>query len=196
MAKKRPRISLSQSIKPRSGDIEQLFTTDEDIEQASGLQLLALRVDAIQPDPDQPRNTFPKESLEELSESIRLDGVIQPIEVTETRPNVYVIVHGERRWRAARMAGLSTMPAVVRRRNYDQVTRFVRQLVENIQREDLNDVDRAAGMIRLRDLLQEELDSAKEEDIDSDKPWSKKMTWASSVSLKFPSTRKVTSPEM
>lgn len=178
MAKKRPRISLAQSIRPRSGDIEQLFTAEDDVEQASGLQLLALRVDAIQPDPDQPRNTFPEDSLKELSESIRQDGVIQPIEVTETRPNAYVIVHGERRWRAARMAGLATIPAVVRRRNYDQTTRFVRQLVENIQREDLNDVDRAAGMIRLRDLLQEELDTGWEEGVESDKPWAKKITWA------------------
>lgn len=178
MAKKRPRISLTQSIRPRSVEIEQLFTAEDDVEQASGLQLLALRVDAIQPDPDQPRNTFPQDSLKELSESIRQDGVIQPIEVTEIRPNVYIIVHGERRWRAARMAGLATLPAVVRRRNYDQTTRFVRQLVENIQREDLNDVDRAAGMIRLRDLLQNELDSAREEAIESDKPWAKKVTWA------------------
>ena len=147
--------------------------------KAAGLQLLALRIDAIQPDPDQPRNTFPQESLQELSESIRQDGVIQPIEVTEVRPNVYIIVHGERRWRAARMAELDTIPAVVRRRNYDQVTRFVRQLVENIQREDLNDVDRAAGMIRLRDMLQEELDIAGQgEDFQGDKPWAKKMTWA------------------
>ncbi len=178
MAKKRPRISLAQSISPRSGDIEQLFTTEEDVEQASGLQLLALRIDAIQPDPDQPRNTFPEDSLKELSDSILQDGVIQPIEVTETRPNTYIIVHGERRWRAARMAGLATVPAVVRRRNYDQLTRFVRQLVENIQREDLNDVDRAAGMIRLRDLLQEELDHAQVEEAGGDKPWAKKMTWA------------------
>lgn len=178
MVKKRPRISLTQSIQPRSGEIEQLFTSEEDIEQASGLQLLALRLDAIQPDPNQPRNSFPQESLKELSESIRQDGVIQPIEVTETRPNVYVIVHGERRWRAALMAGLVTIPAVVRRRNYDETTRFVRQLVENIQREDLNDVDRAAGMIHLRDLMQEELDRAREEEITSDKPWAKKVTWA------------------
>lgn len=178
MANKRPKISLTQSIKPRSGDIEQLFAAEDDVEQASGLQLLALRVDAIQPDPDQPRNTFPEESLQELSESIRQDGVIQPIEVTEIRPNLYVIVHGERRWRAARMAGLTTLPAVVRRRDYNQVTRFVRQLVENIQREDLNDVDRAAGMIRLRDLLQEELDRAGVEDTASDKPWANKITWA------------------
>ena len=71
MAKKRPKISLTQAVKPRGGDIEQLFSADDDVEQASGLQLLALRVEAIQPDPDQPRNTFPQDSLRELSESIR-----------------------------------------------------------------------------------------------------------------------------
>jgi ParB family chromosome partitioning protein len=178
MAKRRPRINLSQPLAPRSGEIEKLFTSEEDVEQASGMQLVAVRVDAIQPDPDQPRSTFPRESLEELSASIGQDGVIQPIELTEIRPNVYMIVHGERRWRAAKLAGLDTIPAVVRRRDYDQVTRFVRQIVENIQREDLNDVDRAAGMIRLRDLLQEELDRARDEGIPSDKPWSSQITWA------------------
>ena len=178
MAKRRQRINLSQPPAPRSGEIEKLFTSPEDVEQASGLQLVAVRLDAIQPDPDQPRSTFPRESLEELSASISQDGVIQPIELTEVRPNVYMIVHGERRWRAAKMAGLETIPAVVRRRDYDQLTRFVRQIVENIQREDLNDVDRAAGMIRLRDLLQEELDQAREEEIPSDKPWSSQITWA------------------
>jgi ParB family chromosome partitioning protein len=135
-------------------------------------------VDAIQPDPAQPRQTFPQESLEELSESIRQDGVIQPIEVTEIAPNNYLIVHGERRWRAAQLAGLETIPAVVQRRNYDNVTRFVRQLVENIQREDLNDVDRAAGLLRLRTLMQNELDAAREEGVTSDEPWGKKISWA------------------
>src|SRR5690606_7043256 len=106
--------------------------------------------------------TFSADSLTELSESIRQDGVIQPIEVTEVRPNQYLIVHGERRWRAAKMAGLETIPAVVRRLDYDETTRFVRQLVENIQREDLNDVDRAAGLLRLRDLMQEELGKAQQ----------------------------------
>jgi ParB/RepB/Spo0J family partition protein len=178
MSKQRPRINLSQAPTHRGGEIEKLFSTAEDVEQASGLQLLAVRIDAIEPDPDQPRSTFPRESLEELSASIKQDGVIQPIELTEVRANVYRIVHGERRWRAARMAGLETIPAVVRRRDYDQLTRFVRQIVENIQREDLNDVDRAAGMIRLRDLLQEELDRAREENIPSDTPWGTKITWA------------------
>ncbi len=176
--KKRGKINLSQPNKPHAGDLEKLFTTKTDVEQASGLVLLALRVDAIQPDPSQPRQTFPQESLQELSESIRQDGVIQPIEVTEVSPNRYLIVHGERRWRAAQMAGLETIPAVVQRRNYDDVTRFVRQLVENIQREDLNDVDRAAGLRRLRDLMQTELNAAQEEGVSSDEPWGTKISWA------------------
>lgn len=176
--KKRGKINLSQPSKPHSGDLEKLFTTEDDIEQASGLVLLALRLDAIQPDPAQPRQTFPQESLAELAESIRQDGVIQPIEVTEVAANRYLIVHGERRWRAAQLAGLETIPAVVQRRNYDSVTRFVRQLVENIQREDLNDVDRAAGLFRLRDLMQSELDAAREEGVKSDEPWGKKISWA------------------
>ncbi|MEZ4591913.1 MAG: ParB/RepB/Spo0J family partition protein [Chloroflexota bacterium] len=176
--KKRGKINLTQPSKPHAGDLEKLFSTNTDVEQASGLVLLALRLDAIQPDPSQPRQTFPRESLEELSESIRQDGVIQPIEVTEIAPNNYLIVHGERRWRAAQMAGLETIPAVVQRRNYDNVTRFVRQLVENIQREDLNDVDRAAGLLRLRDLMQNELDTARDEGITSDEPWGNKISWA------------------
>jgi ParB family chromosome partitioning protein len=176
--KKRGKINLTQASKPHAGDLEKLFSTNTDVEQASGLVLLALRLDAIQPDPSQPRQTFPRESLAELSESIRQDGVIQPIEVTEIAPNNYLIVHGERRWRAAQMAGLETIPAVVQRRNYDNVTRFVRQLVENIQREDLNDVDRAAGLLRLRDLMQTELDAAHDEGVTSDEPWGKKVSWA------------------
>lgn len=178
MARKRPKVNLSQPVQPRSGDLEKIFSTPEDVEQAAGMHLLAIRLDAIQPDPYQPRRTFPEEGLKELSESIRQDGVIQPIEVTEVRPNQYVIVHGERRWRAAMMAELETIPAVVRRRDYDELTRFVRQLVENIQREDLNDVDRAAGLLRLRDLLQEEIDRARDENIATDQPWAKTVTWA------------------
>lgn len=176
--KKRGKINLSQPSKPHAGDLEKLFSTNDDVEQASGLVLLALRIDAIQPDLSQPRQTFPQESLDELSESIRQDGVIQPIEVTEIAPDNYLIVHGERRWRAAQIAGLETIPAVVQRRNYDNVTRFVRQLVENIQREDLNDVDRAAGLLRLRSLMQNELDAAREEGVTSDEPWGKKISWA------------------
>ena len=132
MAKKRTKINLSQPIQPRGGDLEQLFATEGDAEQAAGLQLLAVRVDAIDPDPDQPRSTFNDDSLHELAESIRQDGVIQPIEVTQSSPGRYLIVHGERRWRASQLAGLATVPAVVRRRDYDDVTRFVRQVVVDL----------------------------------------------------------------
>jgi len=176
--KKRPRVSLAQPVRPQSGDLEKLFTSDGDVEQASGLQLMAIRVDVIEPDPEQPRRTFPEGSLAELGDSILQDGVIQPIEVTQIGIERYLIVHGERRWRAAKLAGLETIPAIVRRRDYDQLTRFVRQLVENIQREDLNDVDRASGLLHLRDLLQEELSGADAADLPSDQPWARKITWA------------------
>ena len=178
MARKKPKVNLAQPARARTGDLEKLFASDQDIEQASGLQLMAIRVEAIMPDPMQPRRVFPQESLQELSDSIRQDGVIQPIEVTQIGTEQYMIVHGERRWRAAQIAGLETIPAIVRRRNYDEVTRFVRQLVENIQREDLNDVDRAAGLLRLRELLQEELDKAHAEGVKTDEPWGSKFTWA------------------
>ena len=180
MVKKRPKVDLVQEVKPRTGDLEKLFSIESDAEQASGLQLLAVRCDAISNDPAQPRRTFPENSLKELSESIRQEGVIQPIELTEIVPNQYQLVHGERRWKAAAMAGLETIPAVVRRIEYDDVTRLVRQLVENIQREDLNDIDRAAGLLRLRNLLQVDLDSlvAAGTKRPEATPWSKTMTWA------------------
>jgi ParB family chromosome partitioning protein len=180
MAKKRPEVNLAQEIKPRTGDLEKLFSVESDAEQASGLHLLAVRLEVIQNDPEQPRRTFPENSLEELSESIRQEGVIQPIELTEIAPNQYQLVHGERRWKAAAMAGLETIPAVVRRIEYDDVTRLVRQLVENIQREDLNDIDRAAGLLRLRNLLQVDLESlvASGANRPGATPWSKTMTWA------------------
>lgn len=176
MSRKKPKVNLSQQIQPRSGDLEQLFASDEDSEQSAGMQLMAIRLDVIEPDPSQPRSTFSDTGLTELAESIRQDGVIQPIEVTQIGRDRYLIVHGERRWRAARQAGLATIPAVVRRRDYDEVTRFVRQVVENIQREDLNDVDRAAALLRLRELLQEELDAGGP--VSSGEPWAGKVTWA------------------
>jgi ParB family chromosome partitioning protein len=183
MTKKRTQINLAQPIQPRGGELERLFATTGDVEQAAGLQLVAVRLDAIDPDPDQPRSTFNEDGLRELSESIRQDGVIQPIEVTQSTPGRYLIVHGERRWRAAQLAGLETIPAVVRRRDYDEVTRFVRQVVENIQREDLNDIDRAAALLRLRKLMQEELDTARRErggagGPTKDEPWAGKVTWS------------------
>ncbi len=112
-----------------------------------------IRCDRIVPDPDQPRKSFPQESLEELAASLKSRGVLQPIAVWYDRPNDrYVIIHGERRWRAAGIAGLEMLPAIVRE---DQASseRLIDQLMENLQREDLNDVDRADGLAHLKEAL-------------------------------------------
>jgi ParB family chromosome partitioning protein len=179
MARKRPkRVSFDLKTEPqaRSGDFDELFATDGDSARASALQLREITLTAIEADPSQPRTIFVDDALQALSQSISENGVIQPIEVIQTGPNSYRIVHGERRWRAAKLAGLTTMPAIVQRREYDEVTRFVRQLVENIQREDLNDIDRAAGLVRLRDMLQTELNA--EDEMEGNAPWSRRITWA------------------
>lgn len=176
MARKRPEIDLGRATPLREEELEQLFVAEQDAEQTAGVALKAIRLDAIEPDPAQPRSTFPPDSLAELAASIAQNGVIQPIEVVQIERHRYRIVHGERRWRAAQMAGLQTIPAVVQRREYDEITRYTRQLVENIQREDLNDVDRAEGLVRLQVLLQQELNA--EAEAEGKKPWSTKATWA------------------
>ncbi|MCA1668949.1 MAG: ParB/RepB/Spo0J family partition protein [Thermomicrobia bacterium] len=112
-----------------------------------------IRQDRIVPDPDQPRKSFPQESLEELAVSLKARGILQPIAVWYDRPHDrYVILHGERRWRAAGIAGLETLPAIVRE---DQASseRLIDQLMENLQREDLNDVDRADGLAHLKEAM-------------------------------------------
>ncbi|MGH2537959.1 MAG: ParB/RepB/Spo0J family partition protein [Candidatus Promineifilaceae bacterium] len=179
MSKKRPAVDLSQPVQPRAGDLGRLFAGEGDVEQAAGIQVLSVRLDAILPDPDQPRRSLPAAGLRELSASIEQEGVIQPIEVSQIGANVYMLVHGERRWRAAQMAGLTTIPAVVRRQRLDAASRLVRQLIENIQREDLNAIDRAAGLLHLRELMQAEGPAAAG---DAERvpagPWAKTATWA------------------
>jgi ParB family chromosome partitioning protein len=103
----------------------------------------------IQPDPGQPRKEFNEDGLAELADSIALDGILQPIAVRyDAEQDVYVILHGERRWRAARMAGLESLPAIVR--DVPEERRLVQQLVENVVREDLNALDRAAALRALK----------------------------------------------
>lgn len=103
-------------------------------------------------DPSQPRRTFDPERLDELAASIRTEGVLQPIVVRlDTDHDHYVIIHGERRYRAARLAGLTEIPAIVRDVPQDRL--LVHQLMENIVRDDLNAVDRAAAIRALRSQL-------------------------------------------
>ena len=108
-----------------------------------------IQLDRIEPDPEQPRREFDPERLDELATSIRSEGVLQPIAVRYiTEKDVYVILHGERRWRAARQAGLESIPAIVR--DVPEERRLLQQLMENIVREDLNALDRAHALRALK----------------------------------------------
>ena len=106
--------------------------------------------DAIHPNPHQPRRTFDDASLAELAASIRSSGVIQPL-VVKRRPHGFELIAGERRLRAAKIAGLASVPVVVR--EVDAVAQAQLALVENVQREDLNPIDRAQGYRSLIDQL-------------------------------------------
>ena len=115
-------------------------------------------LDLIQPNRDQPRGALDDAKLEELAQSIRSHGVIQPIIVTRQEDGVFEIVAGERRWRAAQRAGLLRVPIVVRDVPYTK--RLELALIENIQRENLNPIEEAAAYKRLADefgLTQEEI---------------------------------------
>ncbi|KXB38367.1 ParB-like protein [Bacteroidales bacterium KA00344] len=96
-------------------------------------------LDQIEPNPDQPRNLFNEEALEELAHSISEIGIIQPITLRQVAENKFQIIAGERRWRASQLAGLKTIPAYIRTIKDESVMEMA--LVENIQREDLNPVE-------------------------------------------------------
>ncbi len=104
----------------------------------------------IDPNPDQPRRVFQEESIAQLAQSIKEQGVLQPLLVTPTSEGRYRIVAGERRWRAARAAGLETVPCVVRELSLTQQMEIA--LIENLQREDLNPIEVAQG---IRGLMQQ-----------------------------------------
>lgn len=110
-------------------------------------QLKKLPINALNPGKYQPRKTIAPETLEELANSIRAQGVIQPIVVRPTHNNQYEIVAGERRWRAAQLAGLEYIPAVIREINDE--TAMIVALIENIQRHDLNVMEEAIALNRL-----------------------------------------------
>lgn len=112
-------------------------------------ELRKLPLDIIQPGKYQPRKDIDPEALEELAKSIRAQGIIQPILVRTIKRGQYEIVAGERRWRAAQLAGLQEVPAVIR--EMPDETAIALSLIENIQREDLNIVEEAMALQRLID---------------------------------------------
>ena len=111
----------------------------------------------VEPNPEQPRQDFDQEELEALAESIRQHGIIQPLTVRETGEGYYQIIAGERRWRAARMAELTEVPAIVIEADNKKAMELA--LIENLQRQDLNSVEEALGyqsLINEFGLTQEE----------------------------------------
>jgi ParB family transcriptional regulator, chromosome partitioning protein len=120
-------------------------------------ELRAIPVELIRPNPDQPRKSFDPEALARLTESVAEAGVVQPIVVHSLPDGRYELIAGERRWRAAREAGLENVPAVLR--SEDDARRLQTALIENMAREDLNPVEEARACA----ALVEELGLSKEE---------------------------------
>ena len=128
---------------------------DEPIQENSPYKLLPIH--KVEPNPDQPRQDFDEEELQALSESISIHGIIQPLTVREMNSGYYQIIAGERRWRAARMANLSEVPAVIIEADDKKAMELA--LIENLQRQDLNPVEEALGyqsLIEEYGLTQEE----------------------------------------
>ena len=133
---------------------------DNTVEEAENTGVRTLRISLIDPKSDQPRKNFDGEALSQLADSIAANGILQPILVRETGDR-YTIIAGERRYRAARLAGLSEIPALVLEADDESAAKYA--LIENLQREDLNPYEEAAAIRKLMDdysLSQEQVASS------------------------------------
>lgn len=127
--------------------------TEEEAKNASDMEL-----DKITANPNQPRKNFDEQALKELAESIKQHGVIMPIVVNDNGDGTYMIIAGERRFRASKLAGQKTIPVVIRKYNEREIKEI--SLIENLQREDLNPIEAATAMKQLMNdykLTQDEL---------------------------------------
>ena len=146
------RQSLGKGLDALLGLAEDITADQElanDGKKLSDGALKKIPVEFLQRGEYQPRREFNSDSLQELADSIASQGLIQPILVREVAQNKYEIIAGERRWRAAQLAGLDSLPAIVREIS-DQATIAI-ALIENIQREDLNAIEESQALIRLQD---------------------------------------------
>ncbi len=134
--------------------LDALFQQGPGGEQTTGgMDFQELHIDLLEPNPGQPRKHLPQESLQELSESIKSQGLLQPLLVRPSAENAgkYQIIAGERRWRASRLAGLDHLPVIIS--EMSDADALVIGLIENLQREDLNPIEEAEGLGRLQELL-------------------------------------------
>jgi len=137
--------------------IEALITMD-DLNTGGSSSINEIELSKIEVNPDQPRSAFDQETLEELAVSIKSLGIIQPITLREIQPDNYLIISGERRYRASLLAGLTTIPAYIKKASDENMMEMA--LIENIQREDLNAIEIALAFQTLIDkhnLTQEKL---------------------------------------
>lgn len=128
-----------------------------DITAGSQEKIHKLAIDIVVPRTEQPRLSFDEKALQELADSIKVHGIIQPLIVSQLKQGLYSIIAGERRWRAAKMIGLKEIPAIIRSANEHQQLEI--SLLENIQREDLNPVEKAIAILRLRDQFGQNIDT-------------------------------------
>lgn len=136
--------------------LDALFA-DNSLEEISATSAVKLKINEIEPNREQPRKEFDETALSELADSIAQHGIIQPLLVRPLSDGAYQLVAGERRWRAARLAGLSEVPVVIRELSDSEAMEIA--LIENLQREDLNPIEEAQGLKLLIDtygLTQEE----------------------------------------
>lgn len=121
-----------------------LFENDvQEIQKESNESIKTLKITDVEPNKNQPRKTFDAEKIEALANSIKEHGLIQPIVVTPSKKGLYKIVAGERRWRAAKKAGLKEISVVINEYSEEQIAEVA--LIENLQREDLNPIEEALG---------------------------------------------------
>ena len=121
------------------------------LDDAQPREVNEVDINAIAPNPDQPRTNFKREELEELSASIQKDGLLQPILVRPLEGGMYQIIAGERRWQASKLAGLQQVPIRVKEASDDKALELA--LIENIQRSDLNPIEEAYGYRRMMERL-------------------------------------------
>ena len=127
-------------VNPLGRGLDALIST-ENVRPQGSSTISEIAIDQIEANPNQPRREFDEDSLNELANSIREIGIIQPITLRQTDVNKFQIIAGERRWRAAQIAGLKAVPAYIRTIKDENVMEMT--LVENIQREDLNSIETA-----------------------------------------------------
>jgi ParB family chromosome partitioning protein len=159
MSKETPRMQIGKGIRALLTNIEERGTapTNQELVELTR-ETLEVPIDAIEVNPYQPRTDFDEAALEELAQSIRVHGIIQPLTLRRLHEGKYQLIAGERRWRAARLAGLTQVPAYIRLANDQGMLEMA--IVENIQRADLNAMEMAFSLQRLLDeckLTHEEL---------------------------------------